>query len=82
MIAGRQIDVVAAGKEGIEILVEVTGGTGSHKVGQVLKQMKDTGKKAILFGINLEKGMVREARRQGIQVAENLEELEQILRGQ
>jgi hypothetical protein len=80
MIGGRQIDAVA-GKSG-DMVVEVTTGSGRGKIAQALGQMKDTCMQVVIYGENLSKGFVREAQKQGISVAQNLDQLKKLLGGQ
>ena len=79
-VAGRQIDAIA-GKTG-QFVVEVTTGGGRGKIGQALAQMKDTGRQVVIYGEDLSKGFVREAQKQGIRVAQNLDELKKLVGGQ
>ena len=79
-MAGRQIDALA-GKGG-QYIVEVTTGSGKGKIAQALAQMSDTGKTTVIYGESLTKGFVKEAQRQGIRVAQNLDELKKIVSGQ
>ena len=79
-VAGRQIDAIA-GKTG-QFVVEVTTGGGRGKIAQALAQMKDTGKQVVIYGEDLSKGFIREAQKQGIKIAQNLEELKKIVGGQ
>lgn len=79
-MAGRQLDVVA-GKTG-QFIVEVTTGGGKGKIGQALAQMADTGKQVVIYGEGLTKGFIKEAQKQGIKVAQNLDELKKIVGGQ
>ena len=72
-VAGRQIDAIA-GKTG-QFVVEVTTGGDRGKIGQALAQNKDTGKQVVIYGEDLSRGFVREAQKQGIRVAQNLEKL-------
>jgi len=44
--------------------------------------MKDTGKQVVIYGEDLSKGFVKEAQKQGIRVAQSLEELKKIVSGQ
>jgi len=76
-IAGRQIDAIA-GKGG-QFVVEVTTGGGRGKIAQALDQMRDTGKQVVIYGEGLPRGFAKEARRRGISVAQDLEELKRIV---
>lgn len=79
-VAGRKIDVIA-GKVG-QFVVEVTIGGGKGKIGPALAQMASTGKQVVIYGENLRKGFVSEAKKRGIRVAQTLDELKKIVGGQ
>ncbi len=57
----------------------MTTGGGRGKIAQALGQMKDTGKEVVIYGENLSRGFVREASKQGIKVAQSLDELKRIV---
>jgi RHS repeat-associated protein len=75
----RQIDIVA-GQAG-QYVVEVTTGTGKGKLGQAAAQAAASGKEVIVYGTNLTKGFLQEAQRQGLKVAQSLDELKRMVGG-